>query len=149
MTRDARTADLAALLEREGVPAGRAADLAALVLEQHAGTGAGTLHGGLDAPGLARLWERATFAGVRRMVLEVQAAAPTLAGDDGTLSVRILESEQWPEWTGEEAARASGMAALLAEWSEVDYLADSEAHPEIWTPEGEEPEARARAEKLN
>lgn len=157
--RDRKTAELAALLEREGVAPARAAVLAALVLEQHAGAEPGTIYGGLNSLEIGRVWEKATFAGVRRLVLEVEAAAPTLAEDEGTITVRVLDSEKWPEWSGQDEAAASGVAALLADWSEVDYLANGEEHPEVWTPPGEvggrleaeqEAEARARAErKLN
>lgn len=148
---DRRAAEVAALLEREGVAPARARELAAQVLGQHAGTQAGTVYGGLTSLDLGRVWERATFAGVRRMVLEVEAAAPTLGEDEGLLTVRVLESQTWPEWNEQDQAAASGMAALLADWSEVDYLAGAEEHPEVWDGEEGAPAApaRARADEMN
>lgn len=156
-TRDQKTAELAALLEAEGITQARARALAEQVIEQQAGAVQGTVYGDLDSFGLARVWERATFAGVRRMTLHIEAQARALADDDGLLSVRVLDSETWPEWD-DHAAHAGTLAGMVeaisnprAGWSETDYMAHGEECPDVWQPSAEmqEAQARARAEGMN
>lgn len=152
-TRDTRTATLAHLLEAEGIPQARARAIAAQVFEQHAAHEPGTVYGDVDSLGLARIWERATFAGVRRMVLDIEAQAGTLVEDEGLLTVRVQHAEKWPEWNDDQDVKASTLAGMV----------EALGVPDSWTAtvqemaqEGpqtfeqlQEAQARARAERMN
>lgn len=151
--RDTRTATLATLLEAEGIPQARARAIAAQVFEQQAGSTPGTVYGDVDSLGIARIWERATFAGVRRLVLDIEAQAGTLEQDDGLLTVRVQHSEKWPEWNSAQEARAAGLVGLVESltvpdsWTAtVQEMAQEGAKgTEHW----QEAQARALAKSMN
>ena len=152
-TRDTRTATLAHLLEAEGIPQARARAIAAQVFEQQAAHEPGTVYGDVDSLGIARIWERATFAGVRSMTLHIEAQAHALADDEGLLTVRVQHAEKWPEWNDDQDAAAAGLAGVVESFSVPDSWT---ASVQEMTQEGprtaeqwQEAQARARAERMN
>lgn len=141
--RDTRTANLAATLEAEGIPQARARAIAEQVIEQHAGSNPGTVYAAVDSLGIGRIWERATFAGVRRLVLDIEASAAKLADDEGLLTVRVLDSEKWAEWTDRQDVQVSALAGVVQGLDEPT-AASLKAFGN-W----QEAQARARAEDMN
>lgn len=151
--RDHKTATLAALLEAEGIPQARARAIAAQVFEQQAGSTPGTVYGDVDSLGIARIWERATFAGVRRLVLDIEAQAGTLTEDEGLLTVRVQHVEKWPEWDDDQDARATGLAGVVESFTVPDSWTTSVQEMAQEGPKSheqwQEAQARARAERMN
>ena len=76
-------------------------------------------------------------------MLEVSAEADALDDDTGRVNVRVLEAENWPEWTEEHTRQRAATDALLrpapAGWDVLDTSTDQDA----------DAQARARAEELN
>ncbi|MDB5046058.1 MAG: hypothetical protein JWQ08_2108 [Deinococcus sp.] len=98
---------------------------------------AAPLYRGVSAVEMQRIWERATFTGVRRMVLQVEAAAPSSAHDNGRLEVRVLDTERWPDWTDADGAQAAALAAVVTQWAKLDELieamVDPDGQPQFWS----------------
>lgn len=155
--RDRMTEQVAALLEASGLsPAearARAAESVAALDTAAPGSGWGHIH----PADLPRVWQQAARAGRRRLVLEVTAEAAALDDDTGRVNVRVLDAEDWPEWTPEHTRQRAATDALLrlapefqdgldriaanltdqaadarAGWSESDYMAHGEESPDVW-----------------
>lgn len=168
--RDRMTAQIAELLEASGLsPAearARAAEGVAGLEMCAPGTGLGHIY----PEQIATIWQQAARAGRRRLVLEVTAEAQDLDDDTGRVNVRVLEAENWPQWTDEHTAQRATTDALLrpapapagwdvldtstdqpaearAEWSESDYMVRGLDAPDVYKPDDQAADAPARAEK--
>lgn len=123
------------------------------MFEQQAAHEPGTIYGDVDSLGLARIWERATFAGVRRLVLDIEAQAGTLTEDEGLLTVRVQHAERWPEWNDDQDAQTSALAGVVESFSVPDswtagvqeMAQEGPRSHEQW----QEAQARARADRMN
>lgn len=124
---DRLTAQIAELLEQSGCAPAEARALAEKAASVSRAVSPGCDYGPLHPQDLARIWQQAARAGHRRLVLEVTAEAEHLDDDTGRVNVRVLEAENWPEWTEEHTRQRAATDALL----------------------GHRAHARARAEELN
>lgn len=112
MNREKMTEEVAALLEKSGLDAAearaRAAESVAALDTAAPGSGWGNLH----PAELANIWAKAARAGRRRLVLEVSADGHDLEGDTGRVMVRVLDAENWAEWTDEHTRQRAATDAL-------------------------------------
>lgn len=108
---------IAKLLEGAGHSPEEALALAEEAVRRSCTVSEGCTYGGLHPEGLARLWNTAARNGKRRLVLEITAEGMTPDEYSGQIGVKVLEAEEW------------------GEWSETDYLARNLAAPHVWTPE--------------
>ena len=138
--RNRMTARIAELLEASGLSPAEARARAAESVDALATVAPGTGYGHLHPAELANVWHQAARAGRRRLVLEVSAEADALEDDTGRVNVRVLEAENWPEWTEEHTRQRAATDALLRHapalgLSETDYMAHGEDCPDVWTPD--------------
>ncbi|GMA17023.1 hypothetical protein [Deinococcus metallilatus] len=108
---------IAKLLEGAGHSREEALALAEEAVGRSRTVSEGCTYGGLHPEGLAQLWNTAAKNGKRRLVLEIAAEGMTPDEYTGHIGVKVLEAEEW------------------SEWSETDYLARNLAAPHVWTPE--------------
>lgn len=108
---------IANLLEGAGHSPEEALALAEEAVHRSRTVSEGCTYGGLHPEGLTQLWNTAARHGKRRLVLEITAEGMTPDEYSGHLGVKVLEAEEW------------------SEWSETDSLARNLAAPHVWTPE--------------
>ncbi|THF69256.1 hypothetical protein E7T06_12800 [Deinococcus sp. Arct2-2] len=89
------------------------------------GTEPGTLYSDANFVEVHQLWQNATFGGVWRMVVQLEADAAIFADPDHKLNVRVLHTELWPNWANLDADQASALADVVARWSAVGKKLES------------------------
>jgi hypothetical protein len=121
------------------------------------GTEPGTLYSDANFVQVHQLWQDATFGGVQRMVLQLEAEAPIFAPSFPTLNVRVLDAERWPKWANLDADQASALAHVKARWAAVDNYLDESLNTGLkernrlgfWFLEDEHPAPITDPEQLN
>ncbi|MFC5849626.1 hypothetical protein [Deinococcus petrolearius] len=114
---DPSTRAIAKLLEGAGHGPEEALILAEEAVRRSRTVSEGCTYGGLHPEGLTQLWNTAARNRKRRLVLEITAEGITPDEYSGHIGVKVLEAEEW------------------SEWSETDCLARDLAAPHVWTPE--------------
>lgn len=159
------TAQIAALLEGCGHSPEDAQRLAQSAAQSAREAAPGAGFGNLAPHEIGAVWRQAARAGTRRLVVEISAEGYEQddAEERGTVTVRVLEADKWPGHTDHHTAERAATDALLEEWadveyldadpragwSEVDYMANGEECPDVYAPDEQPAQARARAEEMN
>lgn len=84
----------AELLERTGLPASEALEIARESVQNSQEVRPGSSYGGIHAYDLAELWSAASRSGAKRLVLEIKCDPPERE-EWNHLFVTVLEREDW------------------------------------------------------
>lgn len=82
-----------------------------------------TSYGHLWPDDLPRIWAAAERYGRRRLVLEITAEGREQEEYDGHVTARVVEAEDWPDWSEGQSVYAAYAQALAARSADADPLA--------------------------
>lgn len=82
----------------------------------------GTSYGHLWPDDLSRIWAAAERHGRRRLVLEITAEGHDQDEYDGHVTARVVEAEDWPDWSEGQRVYAAYAQALAARSGDQDPL---------------------------
>ncbi|MEF2280039.1 hypothetical protein V3W47_17230 [Deinococcus sp. YIM 134068] len=140
---DPVAAGIAELLEESGLPTERAHALAVQAAHLCRPVSPGLAWGRLFPSEVPGIWQRATRSGTRRLVLEIVAGADHREDDTGHVTVSVLETGRWPDWTDEHTRQQAATDILIHH--QMPELDGYGLEPPIgWTPEDGDPDADPR-----
>lgn len=82
----------------------------------------GTAYGHLWPDDLPRIWAAAEHHGRRRLLLEITAEGREQDEYDGHVTARVVEAEDWPDWSEVQRVYAAYAQALAARSAATDPL---------------------------